>query len=185
MVLAVVDGGDDVVLVVCLGVEHPRDHHVIPRVVEGGEDSPDHDERDRCLHVHGEEEGDEVDGKEVVVLAEDVLEGVHVDGVVGAPARRVLLVVVLVDVPVDLPKVEDAMKDRVEQIVHHKERNEGAHCAQQCDVLCGPHDARGLPAEADDVVGEEGGRELVPPDEAQILRRECVQMLSPDWDAGA
>lgn len=112
-VLAVVDGGHHMVLVVELDVEDAQERDGVACVVERRDDAADDDKQCGCDDVAGHQE----DGEEVVILSADELDRVHVDSVRVATRGGVLSVVVLVDVLVDRAEVECAVEEVVEEVV--------------------------------------------------------------------
>ena len=134
-VLTIVALWKPVVHIVGLDRVDIRDVHIKASVVQRGEDSADDDEEDSSEHVAG----NQVDGEKVEVLADQELDGVDVHGIGVASTGRLLSVVVLVDVGVDEPEVQELVEAEVEEVVHHIEEDEGAGGVEEGELVDGLH----------------------------------------------
>ena len=93
--------------------------NIEPRVVEGGGAATHNEEEDARDGVDGNQEPRrEVDGEDVVVLAQYELERMYVDGIGIATCGHNLPVMMLVHVRVHRAVMERAVEGRVEEIVH-------------------------------------------------------------------
>lgn len=152
------------------GAEYPRCLDVEARVVQGGEEAAEDDEGQGGEGMDGEEEaGDEVNGGQVVVLARHELHGVHVHCVRITSGGGFLPMVMFVDVFVQGPMVEGAVKQGVGKVVDDEEQRKGQAGVLPCHFLHPPCDlgrTLGKPEETEEVVGKKGGSEFIEGDEA-------------------
>ena len=77
--------------------------------------------------------------------------------------------VVLVDVSIYAPDVEEPMKSRIKTVIRNKEKKEGDDCIHEAQLSHAPANVRGMsPAESHQVVSEGTGHNLVESDESEV-----------------
>lgn len=149
-----------------------RDADVEPSMVQRRQKAADYYEHPCGHHVHGDDEpGHQVQRQKVVVLPAEELERVDVDGVRVASGRRLLSVVVLVDVSVQAAYMQSTMEDRVEQVVHNVQSDECAEPGRESkprEAPADPASRREVPEVLDGVVGEDRGAAPVEGDEEVV-----------------
>ena len=104
---------DAVVDVVRLDVVNAGDNDVVASVVQTGEDTSSQDEEGDSVYVAW----DDVNSQQMQIFAHDKLERIHIDSVQIPSGWRLLLVVMLVNIPVDATYVQDTMKPHIEEVV--------------------------------------------------------------------
>ena len=149
--------------------------NIEPRVVEGGEAAPHDEEEDARDGVDGNQEPRrEVDGEDVVVLAQYELERMYVDGIGIATCGHNLPVMMLVHVRVHGAVMERAVEGRVEEIVHDEKGGQRDASIGKGDLVKTPLHIWAGRHELQIVECHDDDRNLAQGDESAINCRERV-----------
>lgn len=159
-------------------------HDVVPGVVDPREDSADGQEQYCADDVDGQLEvpGAQQQREEVVVLAQEELDRVDVDGVDVGTTGRLLDVVVLVDERIYRFDVQSPVKEGVEEIVHDEQDWKRKQRVIQRQIRKVPCHGGFEVAESQVKVHERRRRRLRYSNEEHVLGCEVVQVLAPHGD---
>ena len=78
----------------------------------------------------------DINSQQMQILAYDEFKRMYVYGVQIASRRGFLLVMMLVNVLVDAPDVQDAVKPHVKEVIEGVKGNQRPQGIHQCDILC-------------------------------------------------
>ena len=124
-----------------------------------------HPEEQLCTHYVARYDGNH---KQVQVNANGHFERVYVDSIHHAAGRRLLLVVVFMNVRVDRAQVECTVEAVVEEVVESELQHRAHQRVPHCELLEAPGHSRGAVQVAEEVIEEGSGNHTIGADVLQV-----------------
>ena len=104
-----------------------RDSNVVSGMIQPGEESPNHEKENRggSVELHVENTAEKITCENMIVLPQEELDRVDVNGIDSGTAGGLLMVMVFVDVAVNGLDVKSPVKDGVKEVVNDEDYWDG------------------------------------------------------------